>query len=89
MMNEHRETPTRYEILIAGHLDRHWQAWFEDLTVTSTAEGCTILSGVVRDQADLHGILRKVNNLGLTLISINPQGQDAGAEISPSAGDGA
>ena len=86
-MNEHGGTPTRYQILIAGHLDRHWQAWFEDLTVTCTADGCTILSGVVRDQADLHGILRKVNNLGLTLISVNPQSQDEGADPPTFVGD--
>ena len=48
-----------------------WQAWFEDLTITPTDDGNTMLHGFLVDQAALHGVLKRVNNLGLTLISVN------------------
>ena len=69
MMNEH----TIYHIKIKGHLDARWQEWFDDLTITLTDDNDTILSGVIVDQAALHGVLKKISNLGLTLISVNPQ----------------
>ena len=69
MMNEH----TIYHIKIEGHLDARWQEWFDGLTITRTADGHTLLSGPIHDQAALHGVLKKINNLGLTLISVNPQ----------------
>jgi hypothetical protein len=59
-----------YEITVEGHLKHRWSAWFEGLTVTTKENGCTILSGPVPDQAALHGILAKVRDLGLTLISV-------------------
>ena len=71
MMNEH----THYHIKIKGHLDTRWQDWFDGLTITLTGEGDTILSGVIVDQAALHGALKKISNLGLTLISVNPYPQ--------------
>jgi len=64
---------TQYRIRIKGHLDTHWQDWFDGLTITLTDNGDTILSGVIVDQAALHGVLKKISNLGLTLISVNPQ----------------
>jgi len=64
--------PTTYEIRIEGHLDREWSAWFEGLTVTLAEGGTTLLSGPVADQAALHGLLRKVRDLGAPLISVNP-----------------
>lgn len=72
MMNEQKNNPTHYQIIVAGQLDGRWQAWFDELTLTTTADGNTMLSGSIRDQPALHGILKKINNLGLTLISINP-----------------
>ena len=69
MMNEH----IHYQIRIKDHLDTRWQDWFDGLTVTLTGDGDTILSGVIVDQAALHGVLKKIRNLGLTLISVNPQ----------------
>ena len=68
-MNEH----THYHIKIKDHLDTRWQEWFDGLTFTLTDDGCTILSGNIVDQASLHGVLKKIRNLGLTLISVNPQ----------------
>lgn len=73
MMIEHNNRLTQYQIKIEGHLDHHWQAWFEGLTIINTTDGYTLLSGLIRDQAELHGILRRINNLGLVLVSVNRQ----------------
>jgi hypothetical protein len=60
---------SRYEIRVKGILDRRWAAWFEDLQVSSDGEE-TVISGPVADQAALHGLLTKVRDLGLFLISV-------------------
>lgn len=60
-----------YQIRIQGHLGRQWTAWFEGLTITLAEDGITLLTGPVADQAALHGLLRKVRDLGMTLISVN------------------
>jgi hypothetical protein len=60
---------SRYEIRVKGILDRRWSAWFEDLQVTSDGEQ-TVIAGPVADQAALHGLLTKVRDLGLFLISV-------------------
>jgi len=73
MKNEHTDKQPQYEIQIAEQLDGRWQEWFDGLTITSTAGGHTLLVGLIQDQAALHGVLKKINNLGLTLISVNPQ----------------
>lgn len=73
MMNDSTGKQRQYEFEIEGHLDDHWQEWFEDFTITRLANGRTVLTGPIRDQAALHGVLKKINNLGLTLISVNPQ----------------
>ena len=68
-MNEH----IHYLIKIKNHLDTHWRDWFDGLTITMTDDGNTILSGVIVDQAALHSVLKKIRDLGLTIISVNPQ----------------
>lgn len=60
-----------YEIRIAGHLSPQWMDWFEGLTITLDEDGNTLLSGPVADQAALHGLLKKVRDLGLSLLSVN------------------
>lgn len=60
-----------YEIRLKGHLDEQWSEWFDDLTITYDEDDDTILCGPVIDQAALHGLLRKVRDLGLSLISVN------------------
>ena len=60
-----------YEIRIRGHLDDQWTAWFEELTLTLEDNGDTLLTGPVVDQAALHGLLRKVRDLGMPLLSVN------------------
>ncbi|HKF38555.1 MAG TPA: hypothetical protein VKB35_16780 [Ktedonobacteraceae bacterium] len=59
-----------YEIRLKGHLDQRWSAWFDGMTLTHDANGETILSGPVVDQAALHSLLIKVHTLNLTLISV-------------------
>jgi hypothetical protein len=59
-----------YEILIKGHLDSQWTDWFEGLTITLEEDGNTLLAGPVVDQAALHGLLKKVRDLGMPLISV-------------------
>jgi hypothetical protein len=61
-----------YEISLAGHLDDHWSTWFGGLTITHEVDGTTTLRGRVADQAELHGLLTKVRDLGTTLISLAP-----------------
>ena len=60
---------SRYEIRVRGILDERWTAWFEDLQVSSDGEE-TVISGPVADQAALHGVLTKVRDLGLFLVSV-------------------
>jgi hypothetical protein len=60
----------RYEIRLQGHLDEQWAAWFGGLTLTLEDNGDTLLTGPVVDQAALHGLLRKVRDLGLPLLAI-------------------
>jgi len=63
--------PVIYEIRVAGHLSPQWVDWFEGLTITLEEDGNTLLTGPVADQAALHGLLKKVRDLGLSLLSIN------------------
>ena len=62
--------PGIYEIRLKGHLDDKWADWFEGLTITQEDNGETLLRGPVVDQAALHGVLRKVRDLGLPLLSV-------------------
>jgi hypothetical protein len=68
---EDQYEPGLYEIRIKGHLDDRWAAWFEGLSITLEDNGDTLLTGPVVDQAALHGLLRKVRDLGMPLISVN------------------
>jgi hypothetical protein len=62
---------TIYQIRIEGHLSHQWSDWFDSLTITLESNGDTLLSGPVVDQAALHGLLKKVRDLGMRLISVN------------------
>ena len=68
-IEDHHE-PERYEIRIKGHLDDKWADWFEGLTITREDNGETLLTGPVVDQAALHGVLRKVRDVGMPLLSV-------------------
>jgi hypothetical protein len=60
----------RYEICLKGHLDRRWAAWFDGLSLSRKGDGTTILRGQIPDQAALHGLLQKVRDTGLPLVSV-------------------
>jgi hypothetical protein len=60
-----------YEIRLKGHLDDRWAEWFDGLTITIVDDGDTLVTGPVIDQAALHGLLKKVRDLGMTLVSVN------------------
>ncbi len=62
---------TVYQIRIKGHLGCQWTDWFGSLTITLEEDGDTLLTGPVVDQAALHGLLKKVRDLGMPLISVN------------------
>ncbi len=75
MSERHTPTPDRpeagrYEIRLTGHLDTRWAAWFDGLTVTHESDGITVVSGPIADQAALHGVIQRVRDLGLPLISV-------------------
>ena len=70
--DEKRNQAPSYEIRLKGHLDSQWTDWFEGLTITMEADGTTLLTGPVVDQASLHGLLKKIRDLGMPLVSICP-----------------
>jgi hypothetical protein len=75
-----RHTPTEvFEIRLQGHLDTRWASWFEGMAITLAEDGDTVLTGLVADQAALHGLLKKVRDLGMPLRSVGP--------IAPRAAD--
>ena len=67
------DKPARYQIRIRGKLDLKWSAWFDGFAIESQPENETLLTGLVPDQAALYGLLLKLHNLGLLLISIQRQ----------------
>ncbi len=76
MSNELEPKPTPdqtaiYQIRIKGHLGSQWRDWFEGMTITLEEDGETLLTGPVVDQAALHGLLKRVRDLGMPLLSVN------------------
>jgi hypothetical protein len=68
--NDRSADSSRYEIRLAGRLDARWAAWFDEMTLTHADDGSTVLTGPAVDQAALHGLLRKVRDLGLPLLAV-------------------
>ena len=67
--------PGQYEIRLKGHLASRWSDWFDGLTLTRASDGTTLIAGPVVDQAALHGLLQKVRDTGLPLVSVTHLGQ--------------
>ena len=63
----------RVEIRVKGRIDEHWSSWFEGLTVTYTERDETVLSGDVVDQAELYGLIARLRDLGLSLLSVHSE----------------
>jgi len=80
----HLVNSNRYEIRLQGRLDPRWSDWFDGLTLTTGTDGTTILRGPVADQAALHGLLQRLRDLGLPLISVTPA--DSGDTHDPRIG---
>ncbi len=79
-LNTEPNKATNYKIRIKGHLGREWTDWFEGLTITLEDDGTTLLTGSLIDQAALHGLLKKIRDLGMPLLSVcslDPGQQDA------------
>ncbi len=76
--------PMVYQIRVKGHLGREWTDWFEGLTVTTLDNGETLLTGPVVDQAALHGLLKKVRDVGMPLISVLRVERDQASNIKES-----
>jgi hypothetical protein len=71
-----RQEARRYEIRLKGHLDSRWVPWFDGLSITNESDGTTVIHGAVVDQAALHGLLQKVRDMGLPLVSVTELGPD-------------
>lgn len=80
--NRDADQPMAYQIRIKGHLGSQWTEWFEGLTITLEADGDTLLTGTVIDQAALHGLLKKVRDLGMPLLSVNHVNNPSQADAS-------
>lgn len=75
-----RDGSGRYEIRVKGHLDARWGAWFDGFSLTHAEDGTTVLAGFIVDQAALHGVLRRLGDVGLPIVSVTPA--DAGEAVS-------
>jgi hypothetical protein len=73
----------QYEIRVKGHLGPRWAAWFDGLSLTNEDDGTTVLRGAVVDQAALHGLLQRVRDLGLPLVSLTQVASQPPAEPTP------
>lgn len=78
---EDRPGAERYEIRLMGQLDAHWAAWFDGLAVSHEGDGTTLISGPIADQAALHGLLQRVRDLGLPLVSVTRDETDPAATL--------
>jgi hypothetical protein len=83
MSDSPTDGPGRYEIRVRGHLAARWAAWFDGMTLSPQDDGTTVVRGPIADQAALHGLLRKLHDLGLPLVSVTPAESDVRAPDQP------
>ena len=76
MVGRNDFSPDVYEIRVKGHLDTRWEEWFENLAITHSSDGNTVLSGPIEDQTVLHSVLLRIRNMNLKLISVNQVKRD-------------
>jgi hypothetical protein len=81
---QHEHPGDWYEIRIQGRLDHRWSTWLDDLDLSHTDDGTTVLRGPVADQAALHGLLHKLRDLGLPLLSVTQTDPDNPVDPDPS-----
>lgn len=79
--------PAIYQITVKGQLSADWGAWFDGMTITQDATGATLITGPVADQSALHGLLRKVRDLGLTLLALSSSERGGLDGFAADAGD--
>jgi hypothetical protein len=73
----------RYEIRLKGHLESRWASWFDGLALTKESDGSTVIRGIVADQSALHGLLQKVRDLGVPLLSVTRIESEEAASVPP------
>jgi hypothetical protein len=78
--------PVRYAIRVQGRLDARWSAWFDGMTLTAGIDGTTVIEGLVVDQAALHGLLARIRDLGIPLLSMVQLASTASAPVPPPPG---
>jgi hypothetical protein len=88
----HQPAPTGrdrawYEIRLQGHLGSHWASRFDGMTLTPLEDGTTLLRGPVADQAALHGLLRQLGDIGITLLSLQQHDRDPSTAATTEQGD--
>ena len=66
----HQHDPGRYEIRVQGRVESRWAAWFDGMTLATAGDGTTVLAGWLADQSALHGVLARIRDLGLPLITV-------------------
>jgi hypothetical protein len=82
MSNNQNEEARIYQIRIEGQLGREWTDWFDGLSITPGEDGTTLLTGPVIDQSALHGLLKKVRDLGAPLVSVNRMEIDGSSNLN-------
>lgn len=86
--NDASDQSNIYQIKVKGHLDSQWSDWFDNLTVTTNEDGTTYLTGLVVDDAVLHGLLKKVRDSGMRLLAVNRIESDQAETIVKDCSDG-
>ncbi len=80
---EYHDESGLYQIRLKGHLSQRWAGWFDGMTITLEDNGDTLLTSPMIDQAALHGLLKKVRDMGMALVSVNPVESGPSSDVKP------